>query len=399
MTASPANGGAKVLIFAHTPPPHHGQSQMVEHLVRGLADGSRGVAITHVDARLSDGARDIGAARPGKIFAVFMYVLRAWTARFRTGVRVFYYVPSPPKRASLYRDWIVMALCRPLFPRLVLHWHAVGLGEWLEKEASGWERAVTRLLLGRAWLSIVLSPLNAADAGKLAPKSTAVVVNGIPDPCPHYAAAIAPVRAERAVQLAAAARPGGPAIRAKALFLALCSRDKGVLDAVEAVRLANETLEASGAGLRFDLQVAGMFVDDAVRAEFDALAQKAGGVTVAGFLEPDGKAAAFKSADVFLFPSYFANEGQPLVLAESMAWGVPPVTTRWRGIPEMPPPGWPGLVEPRDPKAAAEALVRVAVGGLAAPARARFEEMFLLEGHLDQMAAALRRAAGDGGAS
>ena len=44
----------------------------------------------------------------------------------------FYYVPAPGKRVALYRDWLVMLLCRPFFKNIILHWHAAGLAKWLE---------------------------------------------------------------------------------------------------------------------------------------------------------------------------------------------------------------------------------------------------------------------------
>ena len=58
----------KLLVFAHVPPPLHGQSQMVQYLVEGLrADPSLGIEVIHVDARLSEGLEDVGTARGGKL--------------------------------------------------------------------------------------------------------------------------------------------------------------------------------------------------------------------------------------------------------------------------------------------------------------------------------------------
>ncbi len=54
------------------------------------------------------------------------------------------------------------------------------------------------------------------------------------------------------------------------------------------------------------------------------------------------------------------RDGFPNVLAEAMAMGVPVVSTRISGIPEMIDDGVHGLlVEPRDPDALADALRRV----------------------------------------
>ena len=126
----------KLVVFAHVPPPHHGQSQMVKLMVDGFAaEPSLGIQVLHVDARLSEGMSDIGAVRGGKIRALVGFCRQALRLSRDHGCRSLYYIPSPPKRSSLYRDFLVMALVRWRFQRLILHWHAVGLGAWLQSEA------------------------------------------------------------------------------------------------------------------------------------------------------------------------------------------------------------------------------------------------------------------------
>ena len=57
---------------------------------------------------------------------------RLFGAGFVMGSRRCIISPAPGKHSALYRDWLVMLLCRPFFKRLVLHWHAAGLAKWLE---------------------------------------------------------------------------------------------------------------------------------------------------------------------------------------------------------------------------------------------------------------------------
>ena len=178
-----AEGGSdlrmKLLVFAHVPPPHHGQSQMVKWMVDGFrSDPSLGLEVIHVDARLSSGMDDVGSIRGGKLRALWGYCREALSAARGQDRPTLYYIPSPPKRASLYRDWIVMALIRWRFHRVILHWHAVGLGAWLESEAWTVERWLTQLFLGRADRALVLAESNRADAEVLRPRSVAVVSNG-----------------------------------------------------------------------------------------------------------------------------------------------------------------------------------------------------------------------------
>lgn len=379
----------KLVVFAHIPPPHHGQSQMVQYLVDGFRRRPElGIEVEHVDARLSDDLTDVGSARGGKLPRLLGYCWQAIRARFRTGATAWYYVPSPPKRNSLYRDWIVMLLVRPLFRRTIFHWHAVGLGSWLETEARSWERWISYRLLGRAGLAITLSEFNSPDARCLRPSRTEVVANGVPDPCPDFDATLAPERVRRAN-----ARRSAGIVRV--LFLAHCTRDKGILDALEAIALANTAEAATPAATRleFHLAVAGSFVtpeeESAVR---ERLAQPdlAHHVRLLGFVSGEAKSRCLREADLFLFPSYFANEGQPLNLIEAMAHGLPPVTTRWRGIPEMLPPDYAGLVEPKDPAAAGIALRHVARTEDGLRFRQASLERFSLDAHLERLARAIR---------
>ena len=264
----------KLLVFAHTPPPHHGQSYMVQLMLAGFGGDARGKnpAVTsphgiecyHVNARFSRGLEDIGEFQGAKIFLILWFCLQAVWIRFRHGVHNFYYVPAPGKRVALYRDWLVMLICRPFFKNVILHWHAAGLAKWLETETTIGSRTATYRLFRPVDLSIVLSHYNFADAAKLLSHRIAVVNNGIPDPCPDFAAAILPLRRERFSlrQSAFARESAGRLLRVKILFIAHCTREKGLFAAAQAVLHANRYLAACGLPISLELTAAGNFVTD-----------------------------------------------------------------------------------------------------------------------------------------
>ena len=244
----------KILVFAHVPPPHHGQSVMGQVLLDGLRADPR-FEVHHVDARVSDDLEDVGSFRPRKFWRIFKCIWQAWWIRMRRGPMAFYYVPAPAKQSAILRDWVVMALCRPLFPELILHWHAFGLGEWV---AAGNDRSrkLTRRALGKADLSIVLNNYNTRDAEVFAPKRIAVVPNGIADHFADYETALAPKRKDRAVALKTLRVVAGNESRVagdgttklesvRFLFLGHLIESKGVFVAIEATRMANEELRKS----------------------------------------------------------------------------------------------------------------------------------------------------------
>jgi hypothetical protein len=72
------------------------------------------------------------------------------------------------------------------FRRLIFHWEAAGLGEWLSREGSVLKRRISQASLGHPDLSIVLGEYNRGDAIAFESRQIAVVPNGIPDPCPNF---------------------------------------------------------------------------------------------------------------------------------------------------------------------------------------------------------------------
>ncbi|MEI8234537.1 MAG: glycosyltransferase family 4 protein [Verrucomicrobiota bacterium] len=385
----------KLLVFAHTPPPHHGQSFMVKLMLEGLGGdvrpGSPGeppeIACFHVNCRVSADMEDIGAMRFGKLWLLLRYCLEAIWCRFRHGVRAFYYIPAPGKRCALYRDWMVMLLCRPFFPRLILHWHASGLGDWLEQNGCALERWITHALLGRPSLSIALAEASSRDARWLHSRRIAIVPNGIPDPCPAFDREILPCRKARAAERRgrsadAAAVEAPPVFRV--LYLAHCTREKGLFDTLEGIALLN----ARPALLRVHCTVAGAFMDAREESAFHeriARPDLAGAVTYAGFTSGEKKKRLLEESDCLCFPTYYPAESFPLTLVEAAAYGLPSVATRWRAIPEIQPPDYPGFVEPKAPAQIADALERLAVADLAEPLRARFLTHFSIANHLKRL--------------
>jgi len=349
----------KLLVLAQTSPPLHGQSFMTRELVAGLA--RRGFPAESVDLHLSRTGADIGRWHAGKLLPILDACGQAIALRLTGRGDTLYYIPAPGKRGALYRDWLVLALCRPFFPRLVLHWHAVGLGDWLATRATGFERRVTRLLLGGADLSLVLTPSLAADAKALAPRRIAVVPNGIPDEGE-------PVAAPRSRNVF------------RILFLGALTEEKGV-----------GTLLAAGAllrqrGIPAVLVFAGEALDPGLRARLAGAPH----VELPGFVTGARKAELFATSHCICLPTHYRNEAQPLVALEALAADRPLVVTAWRGLPETVPPSVP-VVPPRDPAALADALAQVWANPPPAQVHRRyFLSHYTVERHLDAVIAALR---------
>jgi len=411
----------KLLIFAHTPPPHHGQSYMVQLMLAGFGGDKRkqkrgvaadlspgqnyGVDCYHVNARLSKKLEDIGDLRIGKLLLLLGYCLQAIWCRYRYGVTTMYYIPAPGKPSALYRDWLVMLICRRVFKKVVLHWEAAGLANWLETRMQMRTRSWTYRFLKQVDLSIILSQYNRADAEKIFSRQIRVVNNGIPDPCPEFERQL---QATRKARFAARRKllagqtlteddmqhTGGTPQVVRVLFLALCTRAKGLFDAISGIALARQRLAERKCAISLRLQIGGTFVSAEDKAEFDRLIAQpeiAEFMEYFGFVSGEQKNRLLREADLFCFPTYYENENQPVNLIEAMAFGLPILTTRWRSIPEWFPKNYPGLVDPHSPEQIANVMLALLAGEPGDGLRDIFLRNFTLEQYLTGMAEALGR--------
>lgn len=406
----------KLLVFAHTPPPHHGQSYMVQTMLAAFGGDRRrakrssapengyGIECYHVNARFSKGLEDIGKLQISKTLLILWYCLQAIWCRFRYGVTNFYYVPAPGKLVAVQRDWLVMWICRPFFKNVILHWHAAGLADWLETVAQIRTRAITFRAFRQPELSVVITKFNLADAQKLLSRRVRNVDYGILDPCRDFATTVLPRRRARWTARAKllAGEPPTPTESAaagsdphlvKVLYLAHYMREKGLFAAAEGVVAANRILQERKSPVRLKLMAAGSFVTHEEQLAFEQLQRNpafAGAVECLGFVSGAKKENALREADLFCFPTLYAAENQPITLIEAMAFGLPIVTTRWRSIPEMLPPGYPGLVADQTVEPIARALVELMTQESGERLRQLYLDRFTLERHLASLAEAIR---------
>ena len=361
---------------------------LLEGLHRRVAEARSPITrVSHVNARVSAGSTEIGTFQPSKLLLLIKYCFAAVRAGVTGAANCFYYVPAPGKRSALYRDWIVLTLCRPFYRTVVFHWHGVGLADWLESEATSIERRITVFLLGSPSLSIVLSDFGRRDAEIVRSRKIAIVPNGIPDPCPDYSEAVLPARTARAAER----RRGDPALPPsvfRLLFLASCTEEKGLFAALEATALANRANQP----IHVHLTVAGDFGSAADRQRFEQrIAQDdlRDTVAYAGFVGPEQKTSLLRESDALLFPSLYSHEGQPVTVIEALAHGLPVIATRWRSVPELLDGPDAILVDGQDSAAIAEAICTAAHAQVSTSGRERFLSRYSVDRHLEAIEQAL----------
>ena len=175
--------------------------------------------------------------------------------------------------------------------------------------------------------------------------------------------------------------------RLELLFVGNMIAEKGYLDVLRAAaRLRSEQQQVR---VRF----VGRWMSDGDDGRFRSLSSELGVEDVVEHLGPISDRRAMRSiycdSDVLLLPSYYPNEAQPLVLLEALNAGLPVVSTRHGGIPDIIDDGVQGfLIAPRDVDALAAAVGALREYGrwltFSNAARRRFESKFSPEAVRDQ---------------
>lgn len=112
----------------------------------------------------------------------------------------------------------------------------------------------------------------------------------------------------------------------KLVFLSRITRDKGIIEAVEAVNIVNKKLEEKYISLDFYGIVASDFEE-----EFkNLLNENKGTITYKGIVNYDETHFVLSKYFSVLFPTYYYGEGQPGIFIDSYFSGVPVIATDWK---------------------------------------------------------------------
>lgn len=363
-----------VVAIGQVPPPVTGQAVMI----RMMATASyRKISVTLVPMVLSREVGDMGHFGFTKILRMLYIPVQAIYQRFRQKARILYYPPSGPVKMAVLRDIFILLLTRPFFEGVVLHFHAGGLSQ-IYPTFPRPIRYLYRKAFFNANVLVRISNSSLSEMEHLQGRREIIVPNGVPDPVgPHF---VRKVRASSPLRL---------------LFVGHLIEGKGILILLNALALLLQK------GIDVELTCIGHWGGAGIQQRAQQVVESFSlerRVSFPGGLVGESKWAYFEQAHIFCFPSFFHSEVFPLVLLEAMAYSLPIVSTRWRGIPDVVEENVNGLlVETHDVSACADALARLIRDPqlretFGKASRARFLACFRADVHLASMEDALLAA-------
>ncbi|NGZ96162.1 MAG: hypothetical protein CV089_08555 [Nitrospira sp. WS110] len=293
----------QILIIGPTPPPFHGVAVALETLLQSRI--AERFHISHLD--LAD-RRGIQHVNKPDLHDVWLFC-RQWTkligllSRERPDVT---YLVLSQSTIGLLRDSFLLWPAFLRGSRLVLHLHGGNFRDWFSGR-SWLMRVYVRIMLRRVTRILVLGEsFKKLFDGLVDMNRVAVVPNGIDWQSPDQSV-----------------RQRDERTPCRILHLSTLSHLKGALVLLKSIPLVIrqrrdvEFIFAGPWSHEDDQQWADRFIAQEGIASY---------VRFTGQVEGEGKQALFHSSDLFVFPGV-QQEGQPLVVLEAMAAGLPVVYT------------------------------------------------------------------------
>ncbi len=357
----------RILIIGPTPPPFHGVAVAIRLLLDStIADR---FSISHLDLADRRGIQHVN--KPDLHDAILF--TRQWIKLVRMLIRIcpaVSYLVLSQSTIGFIRDSLLIWPAYLRGSHIVLHLHGGNFQEWF---------------LGRSWLmkiyvkavlrcvtrAIVLGEsLKPQFEGLIDDKRIAVVSNGIDWSSANVSQNIP--------------RSGS---RFRLLHLSTLSHLKGALVFLQAVPFVvhhRKDVEFVFAGPWSHVE------DEQWAKNFICQQKLETWVSFTGQVDGTQKKALFDSADIFVFPGV-QQEGQPLVVLEAMAAGLPVIFTNRGCLRDTVPDGEAGLEVPvGDPRQLADRILWLLdhpedMKKMGARARKRYEVLYTKERHIQRM--------------
>jgi len=328
--------GTKFLIIGPTPPPYYGVSIATKNILD--SNLQRRFKLVHLNTADRRSLSNIGRIDFRNIYLAFLHFLKFLWLCIKERPKVVY-IPISQGILGYLRDCLFIIPATFLGSKVIVHLHGSYFRKLYEKSNILF-KILIRSSLKKVSCAIVLGKsLRYIFEGLIPEERIVVVSNGIDENLfkDHNTDRIKKEKRHY-----------------KIIFLSYLAKSKGFFDIIEAIP---EVLQYY---IDAEFYFAGEFwLTEAEKRKVDyiiTIKELDQNIKFQGTVIGNKKADFLLSSDIFVLPSY--NEGQPLVIIEAMAAGLPIITTDTGTIKEMVIDGENGfIVKKKTPKEIAEKII------------------------------------------
>lgn len=232
-----------------------------------------------------------------------------------------YYLTIAQSKLGNIRDLVILSLIHLKKKPCIVHLHGGYYGV-LQQTLSSIQRKCNQVIMGKVDIGIVLShSLKSMFMNVIHDSKIRVVFNAVEE---------SSMMADEELQEKMNQVCEGPL---KLLYLSNFIPSKGYLDFIEAIKFVKDA-----GNTNFRAYFAGVFFEEATKNDFfETLKQYEleNYVLYLGVVNGKEKADILKEAHVFVLPTYYEKEGQPISIIEAMANGMTVISTNHAAIPDM----------------------------------------------------------------
>lgn len=316
----------KILLVGPLPPPLTGQSIGFHMLVEALKE--RGLPFDVVN--LSGSENNLQGATFWRRFFDYIFIISIYLTRALVKEKTVYITISQSPRGFL-RDLIMIFFARVRKHKIICHLKGGNYGIFYRSQPNYLKRLIRKTLL-RANKILVLGE-RLKEMFSFDPRiseKVRVVPNGLPyDLKKFYSGKELPDTSLFPVRL---------------LFLSNLVESKGYLDVLEAIKILkneyNLNVECDFCGEFMknrpdDKRVKGIEHAREIFNDYIVANGIEKNVTYKGVVSGKEKNKELEDAHIFVLPTNYNNEGQPISIIEAMAYGCVVISTDYRAIPDM----------------------------------------------------------------
>lgn len=356
-----------------------GVSLAFDLLIKGLSD--RNLSFHVVDILKFGKTKKSGAFNLIKCATTAYSIIEAYIKICFCHV---YYSTMSTSKLGFIRDLLMVSFAKILNKRIIFHLHGGGFEDFYNRSPK-LLKTLVRFNLRNIDRIIVLGEILKEQfycVGAFIQNKLVVVPNGLTlglDEPPKL------VKSIDGIQLK------------EILYLSNLMPTKGFIDVIRAIEiLKNDGFED------VHLNLCGGFYDaktennnqikseEDLRSHLKSLGLETN-ITYHGEILGDYKIEQLQKAHLFILPTYYPWEGQPLSIIEAMAFATPVISTYHKGIPELIENAKTGyFVEPRSPKEIASCIKKIFSNrenykNISRQSRMMYEEKFKQDVHLEKL--------------